>query len=124
MFKGKSVIYIAVVYALLAAVFYGFSAPLSKLLLEHISPYLMSSLLYFGAGIGMLLVVMISKEQRKNHILKGFKKPDIIYIVLMVLLDIIAPILLMIGLTMTTASTASLLNNFEIVFTGLIAMIF
>lgn len=124
MFKGKSVIYIAVVYALLAAFFYGFSAPLSKLLLDHISPYLMSSLLYFGAGIGMLIVIMLSKKQREDHILKGFKKPDIKYIILMVLLDIVAPILLMIGLTMTTASTASLLNNFEIVFTGLIAMIF
>ncbi|MDA3931188.1 MAG: DMT family transporter [Tenericutes bacterium] len=124
MFKGKSVIYIAVVYALLAAFFYGFSAPFSKLLLDHISPYLMSSLLYFGAGIGMLLVVLLSKQQRKNHILKGFKKPDIKYIVLMVLLDIVAPILLMIGLTKTTASTASLLNNFEIVFTAIIAMFF
>lgn len=42
----------------------------------------------------------------------------------MIDLDIIAPILLMIGLLNTNASTASLLNNFEIVFTGIIAMIF
>lgn len=42
----------------------------------------------------------------------------------MILLDILAPILLMFGLLSTNASTASLLNNFEIVFTGLIAMVF
>jgi drug/metabolite transporter (DMT)-like permease len=124
MLKGKSVIYISIIYAILAALFYGFGAPISKILLDYISPYLMSSLLYFGAGIGMLLVILISKKQREDNIFKGFKKKDLKYIILMVLLDIIAPILLMIGLTKTNASTASLLNNFEIVFTGIIAMIF
>ncbi len=124
MLKIKSVTYIAIVYALLAALFYGFGTPLSKLLLVHISPYLMSSLLYFGAGIGMLVVVMLSKAQRKSKIVNEFKKKDLKFIILMIVLDIIAPILLMIGLTSTNASTASLLNNFEIVFTGIIAMIF
>jgi drug/metabolite transporter (DMT)-like permease len=42
----------------------------------------------------------------------------------MILLDIIAPILIMLGLLRVNASTASLLNNFEIVFTALIAMFF
>lgn len=124
MLKGKSIIYISIIYAILAALFYGFGAPISKILLEYISPYLMSSLLYFGAGIGMLIVILVSKKQREDNILKGFKRKDLKYIVLMVLLDILAPILLMIGLTKSTASTASLLNNFEIVFTGIIAMIF
>ncbi len=41
----------------------------------------------------------------------------------MVILDIAAPILLMIGLTMTTAATVSLLNNFEIVATSIIALV-
>lgn len=40
----------------------------------------------------------------------------------MVILDIAAPIFLMIGLTMTTPATVSLLNNFEIVATSLIAL--
>jgi drug/metabolite transporter (DMT)-like permease len=84
----------------------------------------MSSLLYFGAGIGMLLVVILSKKQRDISIFKSFRTKDHKYIVLMILLDIIAPILLMLGLLKTTASTASLLNNFEIIFTALIAMFF
>jgi drug/metabolite transporter (DMT)-like permease len=124
MLRNKSVRYIAIVYAILAALFYGFGTPLSKLLLLHISPYLLSSLLYFGAGIGMLFVVLFTKSQRKSRFVNEFKKRDLKFIILMIALDIIAPILLMIGLTTTNASTASLLNNFEIVFTGIIAMIF
>lgn len=124
MIKIKSVTYIAIVYAILAALFYGFGTPLSKLLLVHISPYLLSSLLYFGAGIGMLFVVLFNKAQRKSKFVNEFKKRDLKFIILMIVLDIIAPILLMIGLTSTNASTASLLNNFEIIFTGIIAMIF
>ena len=124
MLRNKSVTYIAIVYAILAALFYGFGTPLSKLLLLHISPYLLASLLYFGAGIGMLFVVLLSKAQRKSKIINEFKKKDLKYVILMIVLDIIAPILLMIGLLNTNASTASLLNNFEIVFTGIIAMIF
>jgi len=124
MLKNKSIKYISISYAILAAIFYGFGVPLSKLLLQHVSPYMMSSLLYFGAGIGMLLIVLFNKKQRQLSETKSYGKNDIKYIILMIILDIIAPILLMLGLLRTTASTASLLNNFEIVFTAIIAMVF
>ncbi len=123
MFKNKSVAYLSIIYAMIAALFYGFSAPLSKLLLNELSPYLLSSLLYFGAGFGMLIVTLLSKKKDSSSKL-SFQKSDMQYIILMILLDIIAPILLMFGLLSTNASTASLLNNFEIVFTAIIAMIF
>lgn len=42
----------------------------------------------------------------------------------MIVLDIAAPICLMIGLNETTAANASLLNNFEIVATSIIALVF
>jgi len=45
------------------------------------------------------------------------------YILGMVLLDILAPALLMFGLRSTLAANASLLNNFEIVATSLIALL-
>ena len=41
----------------------------------------------------------------------------------MIVLDIAAPVLLMFGLPLTTASNVSLLNNFEIVTTSLIALL-
>lgn len=124
MLKRNNKTFIAIFYAILAAIFYGFSSPLSKLLLNYISPYMMSSYLYFGAGLGMLIFVLLNKKQRPVSITLNFVKKDVIYIILMIILDILAPILLMLGLLKTNASTASLLNNFEIVFTAIIAMIF
>jgi drug/metabolite transporter (DMT)-like permease len=115
---------IATMYALLAALFYGLSIPTSKLLLLHLSPVLLSSLLYFGAGFGMFFVVIFNHLRQLGSFVNEFKKRDIKYIIFMILLDVIAPILLMIGLTTTVASTASLLNNFEIVFTAVLAMLF
>ena len=77
MLKGKNIKFIAVVYAILAALFYGFGAPLSKLLLQHVSPYSMSSILYFGAGAGMLLVVLLSKKQTESNVHESLcKKSD------------------------------------------------
>ena len=43
----------AIVYALLAALFYAVNIPLSKLLLQHIGPTMLAALLYVGAGTGI-----------------------------------------------------------------------
>ncbi len=44
---------IAILMAILAAVLYGISSPISKVLLTKIPPTLMAGLLYMGAGIGI-----------------------------------------------------------------------
>lgn len=115
--------YISVFQAVLAAALFGISAPVSKLLLVKLSPMLMAALLYLGAGIGMLLINLfrISRETERKE--AGITRKELPYTVGMIALDIAAPIFLMIGLTMTTASNASLLNNFEIVATSLVALI-
>lgn len=116
---------IAVLFAIMAAILYGFSSPLSKLLLVKLSPYFMASLLYFGAGIGMFFVNLFNNRLRKDTIKESkLSKIDLPYTIGMILLDILAPILLMVGLTYSNASSVSLLNNFEIVATTFIAMIF
>ncbi len=51
------------------------------------------------------------------------EKKDMPYTVGMVLLDIIAPILLMLGVKLGTSANASLLGNFEIVATTIIALL-
>jgi len=114
----------AVLMAILAAVLFGICSPVSKLLLDGLSPTFMAALLYLGAGFGMLLVQITGVLRKKPPTEAKITKKELPYIVAMILLDIAAPIFLMIGLTMTTASTASLLNNFEIVATASIAMIF
>ena len=111
----------AVVFAVLAAVFYAVSSPVSKVLLEDVSPYLMAALLYLGAGIGMAVVRFLSPSKRAEE--RPLTKNDTPYIIGMIVLDIAAPILLMYGLLNSPASSVSLLNNFEIVATTLIALL-
>ena len=111
----------AIVFALLAALLYGISSPVSKILLETTSPELMAALLYLGAGFGMFAVSLISKLKNGKTTEAPLTKKDFPYVLGMILLDIAAPIFLMIGLSMTTAANASLLNNFEIVTTALVA---
>ena len=108
---------LAVLWAVLAAALYALSAPFSKLLLNDIAPTMMAAFLYLGAGTGMAVMGMLRKESKE----KKLTGKDLPFVVGMVLLDIAAPVCLMTGLTMTTAANASLLNNFEIVTTTLIA---
>ena len=110
----------AVCYALAAAVFYALNVPCSKLLLEKIAPAYMAALLYLGAGIGVGIMYLFHHKHEASA--ERLEKRDMPYTVGMVLLDIIAPILLMLGVKLGTSANASLLGNFEIVATTLIAL--
>lgn len=113
-----------ILQALLAALFFGASAPISKLLLGDVPPILMAALLYLGSGTGISLIKLY---QRFSGNLKeaGIKRPDVGWLVGAIISGgILAPILLMISLKNTPASTASLLLNFEGVGTTVIALIF
>lgn len=113
---------LAIFMALLAALLYAINIPLSKMLLNNVSPTMLASYLYLGAGFGVGIVYLISKKKEKEVDEKITKK-DFPYVIGMILLDIIAPILLMFGLLDSLSTSASLLNNFEIVCTSLIALI-
>lgn len=115
--------YISIGQAILAAALFGISAPFSKFLLREISPLMLSALLYLGAGIGMLAIYSIRRISKAKFVEASLAKQELPFILLMVVLDIAAPISLMVGLTMTTSSNASLLNNFEIVATSVIALV-
>ena len=107
-----------IAYAVLAAVLYALSTPVSKILMSEISPSFLAGILYLGAGIGM---IPISLSKRKNITFRRIGRTDLPYITGMVVLDIAAPVLLMIALSKTPAANISLINNFEIVATSLIA---
>lgn len=113
----------AVLAAVLAAAFYALNAPLSKFLLGQVGPTMMAALLYLGAGGGMVIVRLVQRRAGYTPHEAPLARQDLPYTVGMVALDIAAPIFLMIGLTKTTAANASLLNNFEIVATALIALL-
>lgn len=111
----------AIIYALLAATFYAINVPVSKILLSNIGPSTMAALLYLGAGLGMLVLSFMDKSNKSEKL----DKRDLPYTIGMILLDIAAPIFLMLGIRYGTSANASLLGNFEIVATTLIAfMIF
>lgn len=113
---------IATIFAILAAALYAINVPLSKMLLQYVEPVFMASFLYFGAGIGIGLMFLISrkKETQKNN---SISRNELIFVIGMIILDIVAPICLMFGLRYATSSNASLLNNFEIVATSIIALV-
>jgi drug/metabolite transporter (DMT)-like permease len=115
--------YKSISFAILAAALYGISSPVSKLLLKEIPPTLMAACLYLGAGLGMAIVGFIKHKKYKGKTEARLTKQELPYTVGMVILDIAAPIFLMFGLSMTTSANTSLLNNFEIVATSLIALL-
>ena len=138
---------VATFFAILAAALYAINIPISKLLLAHVGPTMMAAYLYLGGGIGMLIYSFISiaiskASNRKASNGKSSKgssniplnismfsaekrltKAELPYTIGMVVLDIAAPILLMIGISNTTSANVSLLNNFEIVATSIIALL-
>lgn len=111
-----------ILLAILAAACYGVSSPLSELLLKELSPVFMAALLYLGAGLGMLAVKAVTNMKKQEKKEARITKKEFPFVLGMIVLDIAAPILLMLGLTMTNSATVSLLNNFEIVATSVIAL--
>lgn len=112
-----------IVLAVIAAAFYAINAPVSKVLLDYMPPTLMAGFLYVGAGVGMGVIALARKATNIKNTEATFSRSDIPYIIAMILLDIAAPICLMFGLSSTSAASASLLNNFEIVATALISLL-
>ena len=111
----------AIMFAFLAAVFYAINVPISKVLLQHVGPTTMAALLYLGAGIGIGMMSLFNKKDREKA--ESLTKADLPYIVGMIVLDIAAPIFLMLGISYGSSANASLLGNFEIVATTVIALI-
>ena len=111
-----------IAFAILAAALYSINAPFSKILLEFIPPTLMAGFLYVGAGIGIAFIALIRKIKKYETKELKLTKSELPYTIAMIILDIAAPICLLFGLNATTAANASLLNNFEIVATAIIAL--
>ena len=103
--------------ALGAALLFGAGTPVSKWLLDDISPWLLAGLLYMGSGLGLTLY---------RHLIHAppvrFPRSEVPWFAGAILAGgIVGPVLLMIGLTGMQASAASLLLNAESVFTALLA---
>jgi drug/metabolite transporter (DMT)-like permease len=114
---------LGVTVAILAAVLFGASTPFSKLLLGQINPLLLAGLLYLGSGAGLTLWIgfkrLILKAKNQEA---GLRFKDLPWLAGAILAGgVVAPILLMQGLAVTPASSASLLLNMEGLLTALLA---
>ena len=111
--------------AMLAAVLFGLSAPLAKLLLGRTTPQLLAGLLYGGSGAGLLVVWLV--RRRRSHEAQTTREAplgrrDVPWLAGAIAFGgVAAPLFLMLGLARTPAATASLLLNVEGVLTALIA---
>lgn len=103
--------------ALAAALLFGASTPLAKLLLDTVDPWMLAGLLYLGSGLGMTAIRRITRAPRV-HLAPG-EWPWLAAAVGFG--GVAAPVLLMLGLRGMPAAGASLLLNAEAVFTALLA---
>jgi drug/metabolite transporter (DMT)-like permease len=109
--------------ALLAAVLFGLSPPLAKLLVGQTTPQLLAGLLYVGSGVGLAAMLLARRLARRKPETRlkitgsewGWLAGAIFFG------GVLAPVLLMTGLARTDAASASLLLNLEGVFTAFIA---
>ena len=85
---------------------------------------MVAAFLYLGADTGMDVMMVARRFGRITRTEQRLGRKDLPFVVAMVVLDIAAPILMMYGLRDCLAANTALLNNFEIVATALIALLF
>ena len=96
---------------------FGLTTPIAKLL--ELPPFELAGLLYLGVGTG-LCVIRWLRDRRWAP--SGLGRQDLKWLSGSILFGgIVAPVCLMIGLSRASAATASLLLNFESLFTALLA---
>tara|TARA_R110002124_G_scaffold267777_3_gene435166 strand:+ start:30665 stop:31729 length:1065 start_codon:yes stop_codon:yes gene_type:complete len=111
---SRSYLWPGVPLALGSAVLFGASAPLSKILMGSVDPWLLAGILYLGAGVGLAIV-------HWGRPLIGLTSPeaplsrrDLPWLAMVVIFGgVLGPLLLMLGLSQTSAASGSLLLNLE-----------
>ncbi|OEJ68097.1 hypothetical protein BEN30_07520 [Magnetovibrio blakemorei] len=106
-----------IISAMSAAILFGASTPMAKMLLVDVSPWLLAGLFYFGSGLGLTVVRFVRGSKGDELVRRDW--PWMLGAVAAG--GIAGPVLLMWGLAGTSASATSLLLNAEGVFTALLA---
>lgn len=104
--------------ALISALFFGAATPISKPLLAHLSNYHLAGLLYLGAALGVLPILL---RERKFHLPWHLDRDTTIRLGGSILFGgILGPLALLAGLRLSPAASVSMWLNLETVFTALL----
>jgi drug/metabolite transporter (DMT)-like permease len=110
----------AILSCLFAAAFFGASTPAAKALVGTLGPYTLAGLLYLGAAVAVLpwaargSLKSLKVDRRNLRLLGGA----------VFFGGILGPVLLLFGLTRSSAASAALWLNLETVATALLARFF
>lgn len=110
----RSLLIPGVPLALASAVLFGATAPLSKLLLGTVNPWLLAAILYLGAGLGLAALQTVRGLIGLPNAEAPLTRKDWPWLAAVVVFGgVLGPVLLMFGLSRTTGSTGALLLNLE-----------
>lgn len=113
--------------ALAAAILFGASTPLAKVLLGDVPPMLLAGLLYVGSGLGLAVVLALKRlltSGVQTEAALCIPRNEVPWLLGAILFGgVLGPVLLMVGLTRTSAASASLLLNVESVLTAVLAWV-
>jgi drug/metabolite transporter (DMT)-like permease len=113
-----------VLFVIVAAALYGAAIPLTKILLGHFSPVAMAGILYSGAFIGLALFWGARGSVARNGagLVQKLERKDAPWMAGSIIFGgILAPVMLMYGLALSSGFSTSLLSNLEGVATAIIA---
>lgn len=114
--------HLGIAYALLAAILFGASTPMAKILLGQVAPATLAGLLYLGSGLGLGFWLLVRAKIARHPGGASLTRSDLPWLAGAIAAGGIGgPLLLMAGLAVTPASTASLLLNMEGVLTAALA---
>ena len=107
--------------ALVSALLFGASTPLSKLLLGQVSPFQLAGLLYLGAALGVGPFAARRRVVRRLVRLDRANKVRLVGAI--VLGGMAGPVLLLLGLQVAAAASVSLWLNLELVATAVLGVV-
>ena len=110
-----------VICALGAAALFGASTPFAKLLVGEVAPWVLAALLYLGSGVGLTAWIMVRAHLPGRAAVAAIPRADWSWLAAAIAAGAAGPVLLMQGLALTDAASASLLLNLEAVLTAAIA---
>jgi drug/metabolite transporter (DMT)-like permease len=111
-----------ILLALISAALFGSATPASKILLDSFAPIQLAGLLYLGAAIGVLPLLVKKREVRLPSKLSN--KNRLYLLGAIIFGGILAPIFLLLGLQFASSASVSLWLNLELVATAILGYCF